>query len=148
MPNKKALLKLASLVEKIPDGRLDMRAVNKGKIDKKHPCGTSFCAMGLAGQHPWFNKKGLCSNIQNEHDVFYGYRVNFSINGVPLNFWDAASNFFEIDGYTSFILFNPGYYPKFQASRKNVAKRLRWVAKNGNFIRESLKFNPHQRILP
>jgi len=150
MVNKEALLKLAELVEDLPEGRLDLIYLNDGEVDEEHPCGTTHCAIGLAAQHPWFKERGFESElilISNSN------RINFTSFEKCLNkyrdeykdynceVWKFVTmKFFNIDEKTCDILFLRLYYsPTY--TRKDVAARLRYVAKHEKFPKDFAQWN-------
>jgi hypothetical protein len=126
--NKERLLKLASELERCSDGRVltiprdgkayfDMGTVvttiDPEFSDDYHGCGTAACAMGFAGMHPWFQKRGL----------EWSPRLRYlKINNRSRNFQDAAIMFFGIGFDDAEDLFNPTTKNE---TPKQVAKRIR-----------------------
>lgn len=133
--NKERLLKLAEELERcsrghvltVPnDGKLsfDMNTVMR-KLEDHEPlyttefrgCGAAACAMGFAGLHPWFRKRGLKYNEATGA---------FGVEG--LDYDEAATRFFDLPNTVAADnLFLPlvvdGAVVK--ETPKQVAKRIR-----------------------
>lgn len=117
--NKERLLKLAEVLETESRGRV-LTVPGSGKVEfdmglviSKNGCGTAACAMGYAGLHPWFNRRGLV------YDGFNGIKYR----GVPgTSSFRAAAAFFEISRYDADELFTSSYAAE---TPKQVAKRIR-----------------------
>jgi len=95
--NKERLLKLAEVLETESRGRV-LTVPGNGKIgfdlgvyafhddeNRTHGCGTAACALGYAGLHPWFRRRGVKTDIESGDVKFPG----------GLNV-DAAAVFFDI----------------------------------------------------
>jgi hypothetical protein len=133
--NKERLLKLASELERCSDGR-SLKVPQDGKISFcmgtwgseakvyksmgyvgiQAGCGTVACAMGFAGFHPWFRKRGLKTDVEFEQVSYKGHSD-----------FGAATAFFSIHANDAEYLFADWQYPdeKRNPTPKQVAKRIR-----------------------
>lgn len=103
--NKRRLLKLADLLEADAKNKKGIRfnMGNWGYVsDKTEPlsCGTSACAMGLAGLSGAFKRAGLETSTMNGG-------VRFQWRGAPMNGFDVAVHLFDIHIDDADILFSP-----------------------------------------
>lgn len=137
--NKERLLKLASELERCSRGRvltipgdgkaefdLGLVAIGSLRNGTKSPgysCGSACCAMGFAGVHPWFKKRGL--RWSPTPDAFTN--TPFSINERDAGgYLDAGAQFFGVDRETARTLFNPN---ENNETPKQYAKRIRAFVK-------------------
>ena len=120
--NEKRLLKLADLLENIPEGR------PKFNLGFWYKCGTVACAIGHAALDPWFKKRGLmlCDDY-----IPGGYKL-------PV-FQDREDNeavmcFFDISDSAVDYLFYENSYPRGRRGPKTVAKRIRSFVHNPSLV--------------
>jgi hypothetical protein len=125
-------------METVMDGALngdDERADEREWNPAPKGCGSTCCAMGFAGVHPWFNKQGL------------EFRQSLARKNGPCNFYvdgksrygdgfvEAAEKFFDINYLDAGILFTPdtrvvdGELEDIDETPKQVARRLRKFVK-------------------
>lgn len=132
--NKERLLKLASELERCSRGRVltlpgdgkadfDMGVVAMGEIRGEErtgtPCGSACCAMGFAGLHPWFRKRGLKWVPDSSHLTITPFKINGKDAG---DFSDAGAKFFRISLAQSMSLFLSA---RPRETPKHMAKRIR-----------------------
>ena len=120
--NKERLLKLASELERCSRGRVltipgdgkaqfDLSVVAVGTIRgsapyREYACGSACCAMGFAGVHPWFRKRGLRWHPQSTPQT----NTPFTINGKAAgSFSTAGAKFFDISAPDADDLFTSGH---------------------------------------
>lgn len=133
--NSERLLKLASELERCSRGNVltipgdgkadfDLAVVAIGTIRGDKPyqeyrCGSACCAMGFAGVHPWFQKRGLRWSPVPKN----GSNTPFTINGcVAGGFANAGAKFFGIDFEDAANLFTVGDNSE---TPKQYARRIR-----------------------
>jgi hypothetical protein len=133
MPNyigKRRLLKLADMLEEDAKNRkglkFDMSDWGSGE-DKTKPisCGTTACAMGLAGLSGAFKRAGLKTVLLGDDKAFW-IDINFdgpagSTNGA----YGSAQLLFNITSKEADFLFIPEFYP---FDKLTGAKGERYVA--------------------
>lgn len=148
----KRLLKLAEVLENFreerkllhyPVKRFNLKSWghivlhNAEEKGKEPVCGTSACAFGTAGLHPWFRKRGLDVYFENlgegtnEH-ITRPMAVIFNNDkeGYSSEDFDAIVDFFGIESMYAFYIFDPTYYKKRKRNNAEfVAKRIRKVVK-------------------
>lgn len=116
------LLKLAEILEECSKGRT-LHIPDDGKVgfdmgtvvEVDHACGSTCCAMGFAGLHPYFRKKGL------HWDFLAGTMM---LDGKKTFYDDAAKKLFGLTDDQVYHLFcNNSPTPKAEAKliRKFVA---------------------------
>lgn len=116
---KRRLLKLAAMLQadaKNKTGmRFDIGTVGevsdwKGKFSKDNPpkldCGTTACAMGLAGISGAFKKAGLGYKISEGGSNIYN-----TFNDRLIDFDQAAVKVFGVSKEQATYMFSPNYYP-------------------------------------
>jgi hypothetical protein len=109
------LLKLAAVLDKVPNSRFDMDYWG---------CGTASCAAGWAGRTKWFNDRGLSLTFDffNAETGKKIYNLSYE-NSTSLN---AAMKFFGLSKPEAEQLFMKG----FNVKPKTKAKQIRnFVAK-------------------
>ncbi len=117
------LLELARfLVEEVKPGWFNLASWAEPGFPKKK-CGTTACSVGWATV--CFPKCGLKLYSDGNETLGLRYRVD---DVVHLGF-AAAAQFFGIDWNDAFWLFDPNSYRYPHNKRKNVAKRLKEIAK-------------------
>ena len=139
--NKRRLLKLADLLEADAANKkgmkFDLNAVAEPSTDKsKMPavdCGTTGCAMGLAAVSGAFRRAGLGFKIHP--DPSGPWEISLSMEGVSVDFDEAAMELFDIDSYSAEYLFDPHSYAGRVRGAKGerlVAKRIRDLVEKGS----------------
>lgn len=113
--NKERLLKLAELLENLPEGR------PKFSLENWYHCGTAACAVGHAAIDPWFRRRGLkLIKIGRWHEP--AYRDDEG--------WSAVAAFFGIYIIDAEFLFSAESYDR--GDRRSVARRIRKFVKEGS----------------
>ncbi|KGM36165.1 hypothetical protein [Inquilinus limosus] len=74
--------------------------VNAEAYDEENNCGTTCCAMGLAGLHKSFQDQGLTYDPE---------RAIFAVDGRRSNGFDAAAIFFDIPFDDALAIFDAHY---------------------------------------
>ncbi len=88
-------------------------------------CGTTACALGWAGDDPWFRRRGFKTFVlQGWH--FLGYNISFADE----TGMDAARSFFALTTNESHHLFICGEYPR-DRSKRAVSRRITAFIKRG-----------------
>lgn len=134
MPNatgKRRLLKLADLLEEDAKDKhglkFDMTDWGSG-VDKAKPvsCGTTACAMGLAGLSGAFKRAGLKVEFTGNEEAFW---LDFSFEGPTGSFvgpYNSGKALFDLTSQEADFLFMPEFYPE---GKQIGAKGERYVAK-------------------
>jgi len=134
MPNhigKRRLLKLADLLEEDAKNKkglkFDMCEWGAGE-DRTKPisCGTTACAMGLAGLSGAFKRAGLKTEFRGDDKTFW---LDFSFDGpagATSGAYYSAQLLFNITSQEADFLFIPDFYP---FDKLTGAKGERYVAK-------------------
>lgn len=112
---KKRLLKLAELLDKVPKKNFDMR-----RFRYENECGTVCCAAGHAMLDPWFIKRGLHQGTQISVPQYGNFYAN-----------ESLMEFFGISWLQVCYLFAPG---KVGATPKTVAKNIRKFVESGGEV--------------
>jgi hypothetical protein len=90
---------------------------------KESSCGSSACALGFAGSHPWFIRRGL----KLVHDIRYCLKLSdLWIIYKEVEGFQAAVEFFGIPGDTAYRFFTSSSYRKSheRITPSDVARRI------------------------
>lgn len=126
--NKRRLLKLADILDKVPRKHFDLGCFTNSLPENIHTCGTTACALGYAAVDPGFRRAGLKFTSNIGLDIQYRK-------------WSgtyAAMSFFELDEATILSLFYPNeareYYnrPWDKITPKMVSRAIRNLVKEGS----------------
>lgn len=137
--NKRRLLKLADLLEADASEKkgikFDMGTIAERKAKSaedraiKLDCGTTGCAMGLAGISGAFKHAGLGYRIGEQLDPDGGMDIVLTVGGSRTDYHSAAIMIFGLTQGQARFLFAPESYPsKFirgAKAERYVAKRIR-----------------------
>jgi hypothetical protein len=123
--HRERLLKLADVLDDFANVKATLRS---NPASKRRPerfslntwaCGTTACAVGVAGLHPWFRERGLGLVILPG----YGFALVEPVYGVDIG-WVAVERFFGLTRQDSPYLFSAHEYAN-GADEKVVAARIR-----------------------
>lgn len=101
------LLRVASLLEALPEARFDLR-----RWYQRHPCGTTYCAMGYAACSPWFQQRGFTLNKA------YGSVQYIDAAGNEFDGYPAVARFFALTREEAEYLFMDGWYAPQNAGKR------------------------------
>ncbi|MCJ8334409.1 MAG: hypothetical protein MJH10_09245 [Epibacterium sp.] len=112
--NTAALLRIADMVDAIPDRQWEMLQFRESKFDSA--CETIGCAIGHAVHQPWANEEGFRLNSRLRA-VFPGAQYE--------GFQPASMCWLGLSELEWFLLFTPAGYLTEKISQNDVSKRIR-----------------------
>lgn len=124
--NSKRLLKLASLLEKKPEGKFSLKDWRKD-----NSCGTTACAVGWAASDKNFRRAGLRAVEVGSGIDHTRYVIEFKDKAGQVHYnFTAAAEFFDISIGDSLFLFSPDKYEQGRSGRRDVIRRIRKFVKD------------------